>query len=265
MLHCLTMNAKRVFLIAATMAALSARAADERVNASALPPAVQKTLETWRSQGPVKQIVRRTVDGRTVYDVEIEKNNAPNPRVRIAEDGTLMRNPAASVSITGDGIPIVTDEYGSGATPLYPKLKLADLPAAVQETARRESKGREIADIDHETWNGRSVYEVEFAQRGVNTRVYVADDGTLIRDERPRRSVKSLFMGTQLEDLPTAVQETIRRVAGDREIADIDKKGTGQEPIYRVEIKDTQGTQELRIAQDGKVIYDSRAPKPARG
>lgn len=108
-------------------------------------------------------------------------------------------------------------------------------------------------------------YELEFKEAGRNSRIHVAEDGTLVRDERPRRSLKSLFLGLQVEDTPAAVQQTIRRLAGDREIIDIDRKGTKAEPVYRVEIKGPQGTQEVHVDHDGKIVYDSRTAPRARG
>jgi uncharacterized membrane protein YkoI len=205
------------------------------------------------------------VDGRVIYHIEIEKNNAPNPRLRIAEDGTLASDPAPAIAPTGDAVPLITDEYGGVIAPTFPKLKLTDLSAAVQQTARREAAGREIADIDRETWNGRTVYEVEFKQRGLNSRVYVGEDGTLVRDERRTGdALKSLFSGTQLADTPPQVQAAVKRVAGDREITDIDRKTSGARTVYRVEIKSGQGVQELHVAEDGKILFDSRASAEQR-
>src|SRR5688572_18171784 len=84
-------NVTKIFLIAAMLTAFSARGAEERVSVNELPAPVQKTLEAWRAQGPVKEVVRRMVDGRMVYFIEIEKNNAPNAHLRIAGDGMLLR------------------------------------------------------------------------------------------------------------------------------------------------------------------------------
>lgn len=240
--------------------------AQERVNVSDLPAPVQQTLERWRHEGPVKQVTRHTVDGRQIYDVEIEKNNALNPRFRIAEDGTLLRDAGAALAGPDGVAPIITDEYGALAAPLMPRLKLTDLPAAVQATAKTEAKGREIVDIDRENWRGQPVYEIEFKERGLNSRVYIGDDGQVVRDERRGgQALRSLFLGTQLEDTPPAVQETVRRIAGSREIADIDKKTVNGQTVYRVEIRGPQGVQELRVGADGKVIYDSRATSSQRG
>lgn len=255
------MNAKHMLWFVAAIAALPTQAADERVSLDQLPAPVRQTLDASRQQDPVKEIKRRTVNGQTVYVIEIDRNNAPNPRLRIAEDGTIQQAPLTPYLSTSD-MPVLAPEY---PLPALPRLQLSDLPSAVQQTAKSEANGREIADIDRETWNGRPVYEIEFKERGLNSRVYVADDGTVVRGERPGRSLKSLFLGTQLEDTPVAVQDAIRRLAGGREIADIDKEGTKTERIYRVEIRGPQGMQELRIAQDGKVLHDSRAAKPNRG
>jgi uncharacterized membrane protein YkoI len=254
------MNAKTTFTLVAILATFTANAAEERVDPRALPPAVQQAVERWREHGPVKQATRQVINGRNVYIIEIEKNNAPNPRLRIAEDGTVLRDPTPTVTPFGE-VPIVTNEYGSVVAPAFPKASLSDLPDAVQQTARTEARGREIADIDRETWQGRQVYEIEFKERGLNSRVYVGEDGKVVRDERrPSQTLRSLFMGTQLEETPAAVQATIRRAAGDREIADIDRKTGGGQTMYRVEIKNADGMQELRITEDGKILYDSRSP-----
>lgn len=258
---CRTMNAKLSVLLLAALSALPARAADERVEVRDLPAPVQKSLDRWRADGPVKQATRQQVDGRTVYTIDIEKNNAPNPRIRIAADGTIISDPV--ITTTMDGVPLLVDEY---AGVVGSKASLSDLPADVQAAARSAAAGREIADIDRETWNGRTVYEIEFKERGLNSRIHLGEDGRIVRDERrPGEQVKSLFMGTQLEDTPAAVQETIRRVAGGREIADIDRKGAANAPVYRVEIKSGADVQELRIAEDGRILHDSRATAERRG
>ena len=84
MLYFFIMNAKIKLLLLTTLAGFTAQAAEERLEVRDLPPAVQQTLEPWRAEGPVKKTTRQMVDGRNVYYIEIEKNNAPNRRLRIA-------------------------------------------------------------------------------------------------------------------------------------------------------------------------------------
>jgi uncharacterized membrane protein YkoI len=106
------------------------------------------------------------------------------------------------------------------------------------------------------------VYEVEFEQEGPNAQIHIGEDGSLVKGERPREGVgTSLFgfyLGTQLEDTPAAVQETIRREANGRQIVDIDKELRTGAPVYEVHIKEPAGSFELHIAESGTVLSDSR-------
>lgn len=252
-------------LIAMACAAMAAAAenTEKTIPLSDVPAPVQKTIEASRERGTLKKIIRREIDGQTVYDVEFERNNAPNPHLRIVADGTIFHDTSPPV-VTQVPWPMSPDYVG--AVPPVPPLRLEDLPAPVQETVRREAAGRAIGDIDHESWKGRSVYEVEFRQSGLNPQIHVAEDGTLLQDERAGKGLKSLFMGTQLEDTPPAVQERIRSLSGEREISDIDREGTADLVIYEVAIKDDQGIQRVRISEKGEVLSDSRltAPHPRK-
>jgi uncharacterized membrane protein YkoI len=72
------------------------------------------------------------------------------------------------------------------------------------------------------------------------------------------------YLGTQLEDTPAAVQDTIKREAKDRQIVDIDKERRGGRTMYEVEIKQPDGGNfELHIAQDGTILRDSRKGEAA--
>jgi hypothetical protein len=219
-----------------------------------LPAAVRQTLEASEQRGPVKEITRRVVDGRTIYTIEIDKKFAPNPHLRIAEDGALVRDPVTPYVGSGD-MPIAVPEY-TDASPVV-RWTLSDLPVAAQKTVQKEAAGREIATIDRASREGRTVYEIEFKERGRNSRIHVAEDGALLPGDAPPRGPGALLTGTRLKDTPAAVQQTLRRLAGDQEIADIDRRGTGDEMFFRVEIRGGRGSRELRIAPDGRVIFDS--------
>lgn len=247
------------WLLLVGMSALPSAVAQERLSVDQLPEPVQRTLRASHYGPNAKQALRREIDGRIVYEVEIERNNAPNPLLRIAEDGSFVREAPVPFLGTGDMPMVLPSE------PELVRLRLEDLPPRVQEAVKSAANGREIADIDRESANGRTVYEVEFRDTGPNARIHVAEDGTLIRGERRGGTIWSRLLGLQLEDVPPPVQETIRRVAGTREIADIDRKGTKAAPVYRVEIGAADSTQELRIDGGGHVLYDSRAPAVPSG
>lgn len=245
---------RTLLLILTATNALVAAAADEPLTVEQLPPAVQRALQASHYGPAAKRAVRREIGGRVVYEIEIERENTRNSHVRIAEDGSYVREQPVLLLGTGE-IPTALP-----AEPEMVRVRLEDLPPRMQETIKSEAKGREIADIEREVSGGRTVYEVEFRDTGADARIHVTEDGGLVREDRRSSHIWSRFLGLQLEDLPPPVQETIRRIAAGREIADIDRKGTKAEPVYRVEIKSPAATQEIRIDRNGRLLHDSRAP-----
>lgn len=243
----------------------------QRVTTDGLPTAVQRALAESSKGEPIKTINRRVIDGRTVYDIELERDNAINPRFRITEDGIVIAGTARPAA--DEAAPVTSyDGISVPAAPFDPMIPIETLPAAVRETIKREADGRQIADIDRETWQGRTVYEVEFKASGRNPQIHIAEDGTIAKAEQRRGSevgaaIRSLFMGTQLEDTPPAVQETIRREARDRSIRDIDVEARSGQRIYEVEIDDGRSAFQIHVAEDGRILHDTRpgATPPKRG
>ncbi len=58
---------------------------------SALPEAVQKTIQTRVPNGQIASISRHETNGRVIYEVEF-KDQGKNPTMQVAEDGTLVQN-----------------------------------------------------------------------------------------------------------------------------------------------------------------------------
>ena len=265
-LYCGTMKAKCLLAVAALLASAAPLPAQDQVmKAPDLPAAAQRALKTVSRGEPIKSITRRVVDGRTVYDIELERDNAPNPRFRLTDDGLVLAGIGRpSADSIADGAAIAYDGIALGPMSVDPGTVLGELPPAVRETVKKESAGRIIADIDRETWQGRTVYEVEFEAPGRNPQIHVAEDGTVVRSESRREgqvstTVRGLFMGTQLADTPPAVQNTIRREARDHAIRDIDVKARSGQRIYEVEIDEGRTVFSLHVAEDGKILHDTRA------
>ena len=60
------------------------------------------------------------------------------------------------------------------------KMKIADVPAAVQKTIAEESKGAKVETVDKETDDGKTVYEADAQINGKNYEIKVLEDGTLL-------------------------------------------------------------------------------------
>jgi uncharacterized membrane protein YkoI len=254
----LGMNTKTKMLFPVLLLAVVAQA-DEQIQPHDLPEAVRRTVDEWRGDERLKRVTRETVGGREVYFVEIEKNNAPNPRLKIAGDGKIIRDPLPSLTPSGSLAPINPELYANADSSR--SLTLEELPQDVGKTAKLQAAGREIVDIDRETWNGKAVYEVEFKERGRNAYVYIDEDGAVVRDEGKTEAearARLDFMGTQIGDTPAAVQKTIRRLVDEKEIVDIDRRSERGRTVYRFEMRGFEGRRELKIAEDGRVVSDAR-------
>lgn len=248
---------KSIIRIAAFIGAsiMSLNAAD-KVPFNDLPEQVKQTIKAQNPNAAVKEVERATREGRTVYEVEFTQAGR-NSKISVAEDGTLVPDTTSGLA---DRAKRAVDRFARVAS-----LKLADVPEGVRKTIETEAKGREVADIDRETWNRRTVYEVEFAQTGRNAQIHIAEDGTIVKDDRAGKGMAGLFMGTQLEDTPQPVQAAIKKEMANPEIADIDKETRSGETIYEVELKQPGRNIELHIAENGAIVRDSRRDLRGQG
>ena len=136
-----------------------------------LPPAVQKTVRAQAPNGEIANVTQKTQNGLQVYEVEF-RNEGGNSKVIVAADGTLvgsdMPKPAGAVQR-------LLTPTGAVGTPF------SALPEVVQKTIKTQAPDAPIADISRHEENGRTIYEVEFKDKGQNPTIKVADDGTLVR------------------------------------------------------------------------------------
>jgi hypothetical protein len=64
------------------------------------------------------------------------------------------------------------------------EVSLEQVPPAVRATIERELGGGRLEEIERETKNGRTVYEVELVRDGKEREVHIAEDGTVLeRDD----------------------------------------------------------------------------------
>lgn len=237
--------------------------AEREVEVSELPFAVKKTLANEGRGETAKKIVAHEEDGRTVYTFEFGRRDS---RLRVAEDGGVIIDTRAGPAANDVGrptLPVGYPAYPGGVgedpfmTPVVPSLTLDDIPEAARETVRRESNGREIASIHVEKPDGKTAYVAQFRESGRNPRVYVAEDGEVLR---PTEKPPALLVGTRFNDTPDVVQKSIRRTLGDGEIVKInrDRDRRGGRDVYRIEARDARGEYRFSVTEDGRVMENSR-------
>ena len=169
---------------------LSNLVADHRLED--LPPAVQKTIREQSGGQKIADIDRETRTGRTVWEVEFEKDGR-NTEIHVGEDGTLIpdtsllgrNDPAAARPAdrtTAAGNPAST-QTGRSALAMGPRWE--DLPPAIQQKAAQFGGKEKIADIDRETEDGKVVYEIEFKREGRNLEIEFGEDGSIVKSSDP--------------------------------------------------------------------------------
>lgn len=313
------MNPKHYYLVAAAfLVSAGLSIAEQRIERSQLPSQIQEALNESIEGGQIKEITRRTV-----FEVQVEKQNAPTEYVTIAEDGTVIQRSrtsqsaenarqTSSASASRTSTAMASTQTAASASSAQPSeetdrsearraeqspprktsgaadrdqtptavgvtivetielrpvdtesmIPLQQLPAAVREGIEREAPGRAIADIDRETSNGRMVYEVEFRDSGINPRLHFTENGMLVPSAASTAdAVANFFAGTQVSDLPAAVQETVRREVSTGRVMDVDIERRTGRTVYEIEVESSPGRQyEFHVAENGTVIRDDRIP-----
>ncbi|HTD67464.1 MAG TPA: PepSY-like domain-containing protein, partial [Candidatus Limnocylindria bacterium] len=161
----------------------------------------------------------------------------------------LLHLTAACVVLTTVGIQARADKIPPGQAPK------AVLDAIMEQA---QTKGEPAKEIDRETKDGKTIYNVEFTREGLNRHVKFNEDGSLVTEDRGFADVTS---SSALNTLPAPVQKTLEEQRAGRVVADIDKEMSNGQTVYEVEFKEQGPNSRIHIAADGSLI----ASKGARG
>ncbi len=125
------------------------------------------------------------------------------------------------------------------------KIKMKDLPPAVQKTVQEQSQGAKIRGLAKEVEKGKTSYEAELFVNGHTKDVMIDSDGTVIAIEEE----------VALNSLPAAVKTEIEKQAGKgriRRVETITKNGTLE--YYEAAIKTGSKGREIKVSPEGKLI-----------
>jgi uncharacterized membrane protein YkoI len=146
------------------------------------------------------------------------------------------------------------------------QVTLEQLPAAVRATLESEAAGGTITEIVKETKDGAVVYEADVTKDGKKLEVKIAEDGKLIKsaiDDEDDSADKDDDCGkgedkdevkVTFDQLPAAVQATLKSEAGSGSIGDIEKETKHGKVVYEADITKDGNKVEVKIAEDGKLI-----------
>jgi uncharacterized membrane protein YkoI len=122
------------------------------------------------------------------------------------------------------------------------KLKLSDLPPAVQKTVQAELKGANITSISKETEKGVQQYEIESVINGKHRDFNVDAKGALLVVEEE----------TTIETIPAAAKAAILKKVGDGKLGMVELFKRGGETMYEAAYTTKAGKKnEILVKADG--------------
>ncbi len=143
------------------------------------------------------------------------------------------------------------------------KIKKTDLPEVVRETADREASGARVVAYWRNVVEGSPIYEVDLKVEDRNKGILIAEDGEILAVQEE----------VVWDDLPPGVQESFRRVAGDRDIEEVHSVTRNGEIVgYGARIDGDHGDFHIEVGPRGEPrgeaatrhqeAWREREPKP---
>jgi hypothetical protein len=125
------------------------------------------------------------------------------------------------------------------------KVKMKDLPPAVQATVRQQSEGATLRGLSKEVEGGKTFYEAELKVSGHTKDVLIDADGKVVSVEEE----------VPLSAVPAAVIAGIEKQAGKRKIQFVESvTKDGAIAYYEAHVKSGIMSKEIKVGTDGKLI-----------
>ena len=125
------------------------------------------------------------------------------------------------------------------------KVKMKDLPPAVQAAVKQQSEGATLRGLAKEVEKGKTFYEAELKVNGHNKDVLMDTDGKVVSIEEE----------VPLSTVPAAVKAEIEKQAGKRKILFVESvTKDGAIAYYEAHVKSGVKSKEIKVGTDGKLM-----------
>ncbi len=133
----------------------------------------------------------------------------------------------------------------NGCSLFTKEVKLEDVSSAAQAAIEAYTSGEGIEKITHEKEEGKHFYKVEYKNDGRKFELKVDEDGEVLEAEEI----------VTMEDLPLAVQETVKTASAGAEIKELALLETEEgKTFYEIEFEKDGKEHKVKIAEDGTVL-----------
>ena len=124
------------------------------------------------------------------------------------------------------------------------KVKMQDLPPAVQKAVTEQSQGATLVGLARETEDGKTFYEAELKINGRTRDISFDPTGkvVIVEDETP------------IENIPAPAREAIQKAAGKKKILLVETVTEDGKTFYEAHIRALIRTTEVKVDSAGKPV-----------
>jgi uncharacterized membrane protein YkoI len=123
------------------------------------------------------------------------------------------------------------------------RVKMQDLPEAVQRTVKEQTKNAKLRALAREVENGQTFYEAETVANGKNRDVLIDVQGKVVEVEE----------ATTLASIPDAAQKALTAAAGSGKIVTVETITKDSVVSYEAVIQKGGKKSEVAVTADGSV------------
>ena len=124
------------------------------------------------------------------------------------------------------------------------KVKMRDLPPAVQQAIKEQSRGATLRGVATEVENGRTMYEAELRVDGHSKDITFDAQGTIVSVEEEMR----------LDQVPSAAREAIQKAAANGKLGEIEMVTEGGKTFYEAQVTQRGKKSEVKVDASGQPL-----------
>ena len=124
------------------------------------------------------------------------------------------------------------------------KVKMQDLPAAVQQAVKAESQGATVRGFAQEVENGKTLYEAELTVNGRAKDITFDATGQVVSVEEE----------VPLESLPPGARDAIRKAVGKGKLQKVESVVENGTTSYEASIRRSRKSSEVKVDANGATV-----------
>src|SRR3974377_2097748 len=135
-----------------------------------------------------------------------------------------------------------------GALSSQKKFKMTDLPSAVQQTVKEQTKGATLVGLNKEIEGGKTTYEAETKVNGRARDVKIDESGAVVAIEEE----------VALDSIPAAAKAAIEKQAAGGKIRKVESVTKGNTVTYEAAVTINGKKSEIAVAADGSPVKETK-------